>query len=161
MNSLGPCCPADEHRMSNAASKSDTVMENVELGMGVGRGGGGLPVERDAPTHWPFTSCLACSIFNVSQLTAAHAGSLVKNATHATTPAWRAHALVVLLSRTGLPNTPRAKGAGGRGVGGRRGVSVLHGEAGLLCRVPGAHEAPSRSRGLCRPRRLSCVQPCR
>lgn len=29
-------------------------------------------MRRDAPTHWPFTSCLACSIFNVSQLTAAH-----------------------------------------------------------------------------------------
>lgn len=71
---------------------------------------GGLSVERDALTHWPFTSCLACSIFNVSQLTAAHTGSLVRNATHATTPAWQAHALVVLLLKTGLPNTP---GGGG------------------------------------------------
>lgn len=62
---------------------------------------GGIPVVRDAPTHWPFISCVACSIFNGSQLTAAHTGSLVKNATHATTPAWQAHALVVLLLSTG------------------------------------------------------------
>lgn len=72
-------------------------------------------MERDAPTHWPFTSRLACSIFNVSQLTAAHTGSLVRNATHATTPAWQAHALVVLLLSSGLPNTPkvRREGEGG------------------------------------------------
>lgn len=86
-------------------SKSDTILENVKVW-------GGLPEERDAPTHWPFTSCSGCSIFNVSQLTAAHTGSLVRNATHATTPAWQAHALVVLLLSSGLPNTPR--GGGGR-----------------------------------------------
>lgn len=52
----------------------------------------------------PFTSCSACSIFNVSQLTAAHTGSLVKNATHASTPGCQAHASVVPL-RTGPANT--------------------------------------------------------
>lgn len=31
-------------------------------------------------TRRPFTFCAACSIFNAAQLTAAHAGSLVKNA---------------------------------------------------------------------------------
>lgn len=81
-------------------SKSDTIMGN-----------GGLP--EDAPTHWPLTSCLVCSIFNVSQLTAAHTGSLVRNATHATTPAWQAHALVVPLLSSGLPNTPSGGGGGG------------------------------------------------
>lgn len=70
----------------------------------------GLSVERDAPTHWPFTSSLACSIFNVSQLTAAHTGSLVRNPTHATTPAWQAHALVALLQSTGLPKMQRGGG---------------------------------------------------
>lgn len=39
-------------------------------------GGGGLSVS----TRRPFTFCAACSIFNAAQLTAAHAGSLVKNA---------------------------------------------------------------------------------
>lgn len=72
-------------------------------------------MEKDAPTHWPFTSCSACLIFNVSQLTAAHTGSLVRNATHATTPAWQAHALVVLSLSTGLPNTPKGGGGGGGG----------------------------------------------
>lgn len=52
---------------------------------------GGLPERRDAATRWPFTSPAACSIFNVSQLTAALAGSLVRNATHASV-AWQAHA---------------------------------------------------------------------
>lgn len=139
-------------------------MENVEVQ-------GGLPVEEEAPTHWPFTSCLACSIFNVSQLTAAHTGSLVRNATHATTPAWQAHALVVLLLSTGLPNTPKRRGDGEValtvpvtecGITGV--VSVFHREAtcplepaGLFChpwspahvaQVPGAHEAQSQSGGL-------------
>lgn len=95
----------------NTGSKNDTIMENIEVQ-------GGLPVEREAPTHWPFTSCLACSIFNVSQLTAAHTGSLVRNATHATTPAWQAHALVVLLLSTGLPNTSRGREGGWRRVEG-------------------------------------------
>jgi len=158
MKSRRSCHSADEHRMPSAASKSDTVMGNVELQ----GGGGGLAVERDAPTHWPFTSCLACSIFNVSQLTAAHTGSLVRNATHTTTPAWQAHALVVLLSRTGLPNTPK---------GGERGVQCLWlwylyfpgwlrsaGDARPLLPAlvadppgpgtPGANEARSQSRGL-------------
>lgn len=53
---------------------------------------GGLPERRDAATRWPFTSPAACSIFNVLQLTAALAGSLVRNATHASAPAWQAHA---------------------------------------------------------------------
>lgn len=57
----------------------------------------------------PLTSCSACSIFNVSQLTAAHTGSLVKNATHASTPGCQAHALVVPL-RTGPANTLRRRG---------------------------------------------------
>lgn len=134
--------------------------------------GGGLPEERDAPTHWPFTSCSGCSIFNVSQLTAAHTGSLVRNATHATTPAWQAHALVVLLLSSGLPNTPRGRGevaltvpvteCGITGVTGV--VSVFHRKAtcplepaGLFCRpwslphpaqVSRPHQAQSQSRGL-------------
>lgn len=53
---------------------------------------GGLPEHRDAATHWPFTSPAACSIFNVSQLTAGLAGSLARNATHASAAAWQAHA---------------------------------------------------------------------
>lgn len=53
---------------------------------------GGLPEQRDAATRWPFTSPAACSIFNVSQLTAALAGSLVRNASHASAAAWQAHA---------------------------------------------------------------------
>lgn len=137
--------------------------------------GGGFPVERDAPTHWPFTSRSACSIFNVSQLTAAHTGSLVRNATHATTPDWQAHALVVLLLSAGLPNTLRVRGMWGDvaltlpltecGVTGVTGVvSVFHRQAtgslepaDLFCHpwraaylawVLGAHEAQSQSRGL-------------
>lgn len=81
----------DENTISSTASMSgcDTIMENVKLR--------GLPVEREAPTHWSFTSRSACSIFNVSQLTAAHTGSLVRNATHATTPASQEHASVVVV----------------------------------------------------------------
>lgn len=149
-------------------SKTDTIMENVEER-------GGFPVERDAPTHWPFTSRSACSIFNVSQLTAAHTGSLVRNATHATTPDWQAHALVVLLLSAGLPNTLRVRGMWGDvaltlpltgcGVTGLTGVvSVFHRQAtgslepadlfchpwrpAYLARVLGAHEAQSQSGGL-------------
>lgn len=136
---------------------------------------GGLPEERDAPTHWPFTSLSACSIFNVSQLTAAHTGSLVRNATHATIPDWQAHASVVLLLSSGLPNTPRGRGGvvevaltlpvtecGGTGATGV--VSVFHRKAtcplelaGLfrqprslphLAQVSRAHGAQSERRGL-------------
>lgn len=84
------CCPADEHVVSctDSMTKTDTTMKNVEIhwaSSGEGR----------ANTQ-AFHICSACSIFNVSQLTAAQTGSLVKNATHVTTPAWQAHALVVL-----------------------------------------------------------------
>lgn len=139
-------------------------MENVE-------GSGGFQCRGDAPAHCPFTSCSACSIFNASQLTAAHTGSLVRNATHATTPAWQARALVVLLLSTGLPNTPRGRGlaltvpVAEFGVIGVTGVvSVFHREAtcplepaGLFCYpwspphlalVPRANVAQSQSRGL-------------
>lgn len=152
-------------------TNSDTIMEYVEVW-------GGFPEERDAPTQWPFTSCSACSIFNVSQLTAVHTGSLVRNATQATTPAWQAHALVVLLSSLGLPHTPR--GGGGVGVAltmpviqyGVIGVvSVFHWKAPCpleparlflsarslpeLVRVARVHGAQSQRRGLSRGQQAS------
>lgn len=107
---------------------------------------GGLPEESDAPTHWPFTSLSVCSIFNVSQLTAAHTGSLVRNATHATTPDWQAHASVVLLLSSGLPNTPRGgvvalmltvTECGGTGV-----VSVFHWKAMCPLELAGLFRRP-------------------
>lgn len=88
-------------------------MEQVEVH-------GATSGEGRSNTRGPSHFCSACLIFNVSQLTAAQAGSLVKNATHAATPAWQAHALVVLLLNTGLPNTAR--------IGGRWGSWLL------LCR---------------------------
>lgn len=83
---------------------------------------GGLPERRDAATRWPFTSPAACSIFNVSQLTAALAGSLVRNATHASV-AWQAHA------SDGVVVAPHGHQTKHRG--GRRGLTVLVTERGV------------------------------
>lgn len=144
-------------------------MKDVEI-----REGGRTRGEMGAPAHWPFTSCSACSIFNVSQLTAAHTGSLVRNATHATTPAWQAHALVVLLSSAGLPNTSGEEGGGAAltlpvtsdcgGFAVILAVAVfdrkaerplqtpclfcLPGFSAHLAQVPGAYDAQPRGRGL-------------
>lgn len=71
---------------------------------------GGLPEQRDSATRWPFTSPAACSIFNVSQLTAALAGSLVRNASHASAAAWQAHASCC---RALWPTKPNSVGAAG------------------------------------------------
>lgn len=88
---------------------------------------GGLPERRDAATRWPFTSPAACSIFNVSQLTAALAGSLVRNASHASAVAWQAHASCCRARWP--PNQTLWRGSGGltvlvteRGVTGVTGV---------------------------------------
>lgn len=115
----------------------------------------------DAPTHWPFTSHSACSIFNVSQLTAAHwvisqecytcnHSSLANTCSGCAFVRSRGGALTVAVNETGV-----AAAAGA--------VSVFHGQAtcpveptGLLCHLgqpvhlphfPGAHEAQPESGG--------------
>lgn len=74
----------------------DIQLQQAVEGASLGGGGGW---RTSAPTRRPFTFCAACSIFNATQLTAAHAGPLVKNATHAAAAAWRVHALVLLGGR--------------------------------------------------------------